>query len=113
MGVRRQARAGAAAADATTQLRPSGAANWRTPPATGGLIATLQLGRRLFHNCSTTVHNERLSGNGTQSCGTCHLLRLAFADGKRTPTGSTGQTSHRNSPGLNVAYLARSPTSPR
>jgi cytochrome c peroxidase len=60
----------------------------------------IALGRRLFYD-------QRLSGNGTQSCGTCHLQRLAFADDKRTPTGSTGQVLHRNSPGLqNVAYFS-------
>jgi cytochrome c peroxidase len=70
------------------------------PDANPPSAAKLQLGRQLFYD-------ERLSGNGSQSCGTCHLQRLAFADGKRTPTGSTGQTLHRNSPGLqNVAYLA-------
>ena len=70
------------------------------PDANPPSVEKLQLGRQLFYD-------ERLSGNGTQSCGTCHLQRLAFADGKRTPTGSTGQSLHRNSPGLqNVAYLA-------
>jgi len=60
----------------------------------------IALGRLLFYD-------RRLSGNGTQSCGTCHLQRLAFADEKRTPTGSTGQVLHRNSPGLqNVAYFS-------
>jgi cytochrome c peroxidase len=58
------------------------------------------LGRRLFYE-------KGLSGNGTQSCGTCHLQQRAFADDKRTPTGSTGQVLHRNSPGLqNVAYFS-------
>ena len=60
----------------------------------------LALGRRLFYD-------RRLSANGTQSCGTCHLQRLAFADDKRTPTGSTGQVLRRNSPGLqNAAYYS-------
>jgi cytochrome c peroxidase len=60
----------------------------------------IALGRRLFYE-------ERLSGNGTQSCGTCHLQERAFADDKRTPTGSTGQVLYRNSPGLqNVAYFS-------
>jgi cytochrome c peroxidase len=60
----------------------------------------IALGRQLFYDRS-------LSGNGSQSCGTCHLQRLAFADDKRTPTGSTGQVLRRNSPGLqNVAYFS-------
>ncbi len=58
----------------------------------------IQLGRRLFYD-------KRLSANRTLSCSGCHEQRLAFADGKRTPTGSTGHTLARNSPGLaNVAY---------
>lgn len=60
----------------------------------------IELGRRLFYDA-------RLSANQTQSCSSCHLQRLAFSDGQRTPTGSTGQRLHRNSPGLaNAAYLA-------
>jgi len=58
----------------------------------------IELGRYLFYD-------PRLSGNGTQSCSTCHLQDHAFADGKKTPTGSTGQVLRRNSPGLvNAAY---------
>lgn len=60
----------------------------------------LALGRRLFYD-------KRLSGNGTQACASCHEQRRAFADGKRTPTGSTGQAHPRNSPGLaNAVYYA-------
>ncbi|MEM9782675.1 MAG: MbnH family di-heme enzyme [Pseudomonadota bacterium] len=59
----------------------------------------IALGRRLFHD-------TRLSGNGTQSCATCHLQEMAFADGKRRPVGSTGQTHPRNSMALvNLAWL--------
>lgn len=58
----------------------------------------IALGRRLFYD-------KRLSGNETQSCASCHEQRLAFTDGKRTPTGSTGQVHRRNSQGLaNAAY---------
>ena len=61
--------------------------------------AKIVLGRRLFYE-------KRLSGNQTQSCATCHLQEQGFADGKKTPTGSTGQVLRRNSPGLaNVAYF--------
>ena len=60
----------------------------------------IELGRFLFYDV-------RLSANQTQSCSSCHLQRLAFSDGERTPTGSTGQRLHRNSPGLaNVAYFS-------
>jgi cytochrome c peroxidase len=58
----------------------------------------IDLGRRLFYD-------QRLSGNETQSCSDCHDQALAFADGKTTPSGSTGDVLFRNSPGLaNVAY---------
>jgi cytochrome c peroxidase len=58
----------------------------------------IKLGRYLFYD-------KRLSGNQTQSCESCHLQKLAFSDGKKTPTGSTGQTLVRNSPGLaNAVY---------
>jgi cytochrome c peroxidase len=58
------------------------------------------LGRYLFYD-------KRLSGNGTQSCGTCHHQELAFSDGLTVPQGSTGQALARNSQSLtNVAYNA-------
>jgi cytochrome c peroxidase len=57
----------------------------------------IELGRRLFYD-------ERLSGNQTQSCESCHLQRLAFADGEHAPVGSTGEQLHRNSPGLANAF---------
>ncbi len=58
----------------------------------------IELGRHLFYD-------ERLSGNGTQSCATCHLQELAFTDGLTVAEGSTGQAHARNSNGLtNVAY---------
>jgi cytochrome c peroxidase len=60
----------------------------------------VELGRHLFYD-------QRLSGNGTQACASCHLQELAFADGKTTPVGSTGEAIPRNSPGLgNVAYYS-------
>lgn len=61
------------------------------------------LGRHLFYDV-------RLSGNQTQSCGSCHFQKLAFADGKRTPIGSTGQTLVRNSLGLANAFYHSSLT---
>jgi cytochrome c peroxidase len=60
----------------------------------------ITLGRRLFYD-------KRLSGSQTQSCASCHEQRFAFADGKKTPTGSTGQVHRRNSSGLaNAVYHA-------
>jgi cytochrome c peroxidase len=62
--------------------------------------AKVELGRYLFYDV-------RLSYNRTTSCGTCHDLKLGFADGKARPQGASGATLPRNSPGLqNVAYLA-------
>jgi cytochrome c peroxidase len=57
-----------------------------------------QLGRRLFHD-------TRLSGNGTQSCASCHFQNLAFTDGKAVSTGSTGELTARSAmPIANSAY---------
>ncbi len=57
-----------------------------------------QLGRYLFYDA-------RLSGNGTQSCSTCHLQARAFTDGLTVAVGSTGEFHPRNSQSLvNVAY---------
>ncbi len=60
----------------------------------------VELGRHLFYD-------RRLSGNGTQSCASCHEQARAFTDGRATAVGSTGQSHPRNSMGLaNVAYAA-------
>lgn len=57
-----------------------------------------QLGRHLFFD-------KRLSGNGSMSCGSCHLQRLAFTDGRALATGSTGDQTARSSMSIaNVAY---------
>ena len=61
-------------------------------------VEKAELGRRLFYD-------TRLSGNGTQSCGTCHEQARAFTDGRPRSIGSTGQTHPRGSMSLvNVAY---------
>ncbi|MCC7341313.1 MAG: di-heme enzyme [Bryobacterales bacterium] len=58
----------------------------------------VELGRRLFYD-------SRLSGNGTQSCATCHRQELAFTDGLAHAVGSTGQLHPRSSMSLvNIAY---------
>lgn len=60
----------------------------------------IHLGRLLFYD-------QRLSGNETQSCASCHEQRFAFSDGNATREGSTGDLLHRNSQSLtNVAYNA-------
>ena len=62
--------------------------------------AKVELGRRLFYD-------ERLSGNGTYSCGSCHQQSLAFTDGLAHAIGSTGETHARSTMSLaNVAYNA-------
>jgi cytochrome c peroxidase len=62
--------------------------------------AKAELGRHLFYDV-------RLSGNGQQSCESCHQQALAFTDGKALPQGSEGHTLRLNSQTLtNVAYNA-------
>ncbi len=56
------------------------------------------LGRFLFYD-------TRLSGNGMQSCASCHVRSHGFADPMPTSVGSTGERVSRNAPGLaNAAY---------
>lgn len=60
----------------------------------------VELGRFLFHDV-------RLSGNGTQSCASCHEQALAFTDGRARAIGSTGEVHPRSAQSLaNVAYNA-------
>ena len=62
--------------------------------------AKVDLGRHLFYD-------RRLSGNGTQSCASCHHQDKAFTDGLGTAIGSTGMEHPRGGQGLaNVAYHA-------
>ncbi len=60
--------------------------------------AKVELGRHLFYD-------TRLSGNGTQSCASCHQQSRAFTDGMDRSVGSTGEVHRRNTLSLtNVAY---------
>ncbi|WP_205695680.1 methanobactin export MATE transporter MbnM [Conexibacter sp. SYSU D00693] len=87
--------------------RPSAPWTWKLPkgfptpkvPATNPMSKEkVELGRRLFHD-------TRLSGNGTQSCASCHRQELAFTDGRGQAVGSTGETHPRGAQSLvNVAY---------
>jgi cytochrome c peroxidase len=76
-------------------------AGWPTPrvPVDNPLSAAkIELGRFLFYD-------TRLSGNGTQSCSTCHEQAHAFADARGQARGSTGETHPRGSMSLvNIAY---------
>lgn len=60
--------------------------------------ARIELGRHLFYD-------TRLSGNGTQSCATCHRQELAFTDARAQAIGSTGMRHERSAMSLiNTAY---------
>jgi len=60
----------------------------------GTVVLTLvTLGRLLFYD-------PRLSGNGTQSCASCHRQELAFTDGRARALGSTGQAHERSAMSL-------------
>ena len=62
--------------------------------------AKVELGRRLFYD-------ERLSGNETQACATCHIQAHAFAEPQAVSLGSTGEAHFRNAMSLtNVAFNA-------
>jgi cytochrome c peroxidase len=62
--------------------------------------AKVELGRFLFYD-------TKLSGNQTQSCGTCHLQELAFTDGLAQAEGSTGEIHPRSSMSVaNAGYAA-------
>src|SRR5262245_4222830 len=61
--------------------------------------AKVDLGRHLFYD-------SRLSGNGKQSCATCHEQARAFTDGRARSVGSTGEAHRRGSMSLvNIAYV--------
>jgi cytochrome c peroxidase len=63
-------------------------------------VGKVALGRRLFYDV-------RLSGNGTQSCASCHQLERAFTDARARAIGSTGESHPRGAMSLaNVAYAA-------
>lgn len=83
--------------------------DWRVPggwpapavPADNPMSeAVVTLGRHLFYD-------THLSGNGTQSCASCHQQALAFTDGRAQAVGSTGERHARGSMSLvNVAYAS-------
>ncbi len=77
---------------------PAGLPEPRVPPDNPMTAEKVALGRRLFYD-------TRLSGNGTQSCASCHRRELAFTDGRAQALGSTGQKHPRSSMSLvNSAY---------
>lgn len=79
---------------------PAGFPQPRIPESNPMSAAKVELGRYLFYDV-------RLSGNQTQSCGSCHFQELAFTDGRARAEGSTGEAHPRNANTLtNVAYNA-------
>jgi cytochrome c peroxidase len=79
---------------------PPGFPTPRVPANNPMSVAKVALGRRLFYD-------SRLSGNGRQSCATCHVQSMAFTDGRGRAIGSTGEAHPRGSMSLvNVAYAS-------
>ena len=79
---------------------PEGFPEPRVPDDNPMSDAKVELGRFLFYDV-------RLSGNETQSCGSCHQQAFAFADGLGNAVGSLGDLHPRGSMGLgNVGYQA-------
>jgi cytochrome c peroxidase len=77
---------------------PSGFTPPPVPADNPMTAAKAELGRHLFYD-------KRMSGNGKQSCASCHVQRLAFTDGKPHGVGSTGEQHPRGSMTLvNVAW---------
>jgi cytochrome c peroxidase len=77
---------------------PAGMPAPRVPEANPMSAAKVELGRHLFYE-------TRLSGNGRQSCASCHQQDKAFTDGRARAVGSTGQALARSAqPLANVAY---------
>jgi cytochrome c peroxidase len=65
----------------------------------------VQLGRRLFYD-------PLLSGDGTQSCSSCHLPQGSFTDNKAVSLGIDGIAGRRSSMSLlNIGYLMTNPKS--
>ncbi|MEX2589083.1 MAG: cytochrome c peroxidase, partial [Chitinophagales bacterium] len=61
-------------------------------------IEGIALGRLLFYD-------KLLSNNNQQSCGSCHIQKLAFTDGQKRAIGSKGDTVLRNTMSLiNLAW---------
>ena len=83
-----------------TWTLPAGFPPPRVPADNPMTADKVELGRFLFFD-------PRLSGNGTQSCASCHHPDKAFTDGRAQAVGSTGELHPRSSqPLANVAYNA-------
>lgn len=62
-------------------------------PAPPPDVARVELGKTLFVE-------PALSGNGSQSCASCHQAARAFTDGKAAAVGSTGEAHTLNTPSV-------------
>lgn len=63
------------------------------PPVISPDLARVELGAALFVE-------PALSGNGAQSCASCHQAARAFSDGRPTAIGSTGEAHTLNTPSV-------------
>ena len=79
---------------------PAGFPPQRLSPDNPYSLEKARLGRYLFYD-------RRLSGNETQSCGSCHQQSRAFSDGRATGLGSTREDHPRGPMSLaNVGYFS-------
>jgi cytochrome c peroxidase len=77
---------------------PAGFPTPRVPADDPMTAEKVALGRHLFYD-------ERMSGNQTMSCASCHAQSLSFTDGRPVSVGSTGDVLPRSSMSLaNIAY---------
>ncbi|MBK8936189.1 MAG: di-heme enzyme [Polyangiaceae bacterium] len=67
---------------------PAGFPRPKVPEGNPMTVEKVELGRHLFYDV-------RLSGNETQSCGSCHQQALAFTDARAVGLGSTGEEHTR------------------
>ncbi|PRC91865.1 cytochrome-c peroxidase [Solimicrobium silvestre] len=85
-------------------LQSAGVGGLKTglPPLREGFSAEqMDLGRYLFFD-------PILSGNGKQSCASCHSPDKGFSDGRPRSIGASGQETTRNAPSLwNVGFLTK------
>ncbi len=66
-----------------TIVSPSGFPNMLIPENNPMTVEGIALGKKLFHD-------PILSGDGTQSCSSCHLQSAAFSDTNRFSQGIDG-----------------------
>ncbi|MEJ7731553.1 MAG: MbnH family di-heme enzyme [Polyangiaceae bacterium] len=78
---------------------PTGFPVPKVPAGNPMSVAKVELGRRL-------LYDQRLSGNQSQACASCHRQERAFTDDLAQAVGATGQVHPRGAMSLaNVAYL--------